>query len=116
MGEADVAVSVSAALSTDICKAADIAGQLNAWFIENAAKMRTQDSWCSPSAYLETTTASLKQQAESLNVCMSQVQAAFHSDLVEQASMLRPQGGANMNSGPALRPNSGSNLSEATGL
>merc|ERR1711920_829622 len=56
-------------------------------FIENAAKMRTQDSWASPSAYLETTTASLKQQIETISSSLSQLQTVFQSEMTEQTSV-----------------------------
>merc|ERR1712110_1282117 len=45
---------------------------------------------------------------------MSQVQAAFHSDPVEQASLVRPQAGTGVTAGPVLRPHSGNNFNEAT--
>uniref|UniRef100_A0A7S4RSF5 Uncharacterized protein n=1 Tax=Alexandrium monilatum TaxID=311494 RepID=A0A7S4RSF5_9DINO len=78
--EVTASAAACSALSTDIGQAAEIAAQLNAWFVTNATRMRTQETWASPSAYLERVTQELKQQSEGLSVRLAQVQAALQSD------------------------------------
>lgn len=85
-GETGTTALNCAALSADITNAAEIATQLNGWFVENAARMRTQDSWTSPAAYLETTTASLKQQMEEVLAQWSQVQTLLNPDAQDQST------------------------------
>lgn len=84
--EVAAAASSCSLLGSDIGKAAEIACQLNAWFLENAAKMRTQESWASPSAYLERTTAELKQQLDGVNMRLAQVQSLLDAESLDQSS------------------------------
>jgi len=94
--EAAATVADCVALSADMGKAAEIAAQLNAWFMENATKMRTQESWASPSAYLEKITAELKQQFDGLTARLVQAQMLLNAESTEQAatpgSRRRPMG------------------------
>lgn len=66
-------------LVADIRQAEDIAAQLNAWFVENASKMRTQNSWSSPSEFLESATADLRQQAEAFMESWSYTQSIMNA-------------------------------------
>jgi len=84
--EVAAAASSCSLLGSDIGKAAEIASQLNAWFLENAAKMRTQESWASPSAYLERTTAELKQQLDGVNLRLGQVQSSLDAESLDQSA------------------------------
>jgi len=84
--EVAAAASSCSLLGSDIGKAAEIACQLNAWFLENATKMRTQESWASPSAYLERTTAELKQQLDGVNLKLAQVQSLLNAESLDQSS------------------------------
>jgi len=62
------------AIRDDIARAAELAQQLNAWFEANASKMRVQDGWTSPSAYVESSTKELKEQMEAVMPLWIQVQ------------------------------------------
>lgn len=61
-----------ALLSDEATKSAEVARQLNAWFVENAAKMRMEER-NSPSAYLEATTAEVQQLLECLQPRWEQI-------------------------------------------
>lgn len=71
-----------ASLCAEVTKASEVSMQLNAWFVENAPKMRMTDT-ASPSAYLEQTTFELKQQIEGVADMLAQISVAIQADLEE---------------------------------
>lgn len=75
-----------AAVNADFARAAEIAQQLNAWFVANAAKMRTQDDRASPSAHLEAVTAALTQQMQGVANRWAQMQAVLAAELPDAPS------------------------------
>jgi len=62
------------AIRDDIAKAAELAHQLNSWFESNASKMKVQDGWTSPSAYVDSSTRELREQMERVMPMWVQVQ------------------------------------------
>lgn len=73
-----------ASVASDFARAAEIAQQLNGWFVANAAKMRTQDDRASPSAHLEAVTAALRQQMQGVASRWAQMQAVLAAELPDQ--------------------------------
>mmetsp|Transcript_52488 Transcript_52488/g.97172 ORF Transcript_52488/g.97172 Transcript_52488/m.97172 type:complete len:335 (-) Transcript_52488:56-1060(-) len=76
------------AIRDDIAKAADLAHQLNSWFESNASKMKVQDGWTSPSAYVESSTRELREQMELVMPMWVQVQEILA--LEDPASQMMP--------------------------
>jgi len=75
--QVDDVVDTVKAIGADVAKASEIATQLNGWFIENSAKLRFQDNWASPSAYLESSTVELQRQNEGLASRLTSLQASL---------------------------------------
>lgn len=77
-----------ASLGKDVARAAEVSSQLNAWFVENSTKMRTQDTGITPSAFLESCTSGIKQQVHGVLALAEQTLAAL--DAAEGNTALAP--------------------------
>ncbi|CAE8688573.1 unnamed protein product [Polarella glacialis] len=96
----DLAVGL-AALAVDLGKAEEIATQLNLWFVDNSAKMKSQDSRTSPSAWLHSSTAELNAQVGALSGRWQGVHEVNHpSDEGRAMAMPAPAGNMAAVAGP----------------
>lgn len=64
--EAPVLTAELMGFRRDVAQAADVSKQLNQWFLENSSRLRVQENWTSPSAFLERNTAALRRHVEAI--------------------------------------------------